>query len=157
MFQIATRLENPTKYHVLESQRRQVAEYLSEGSAPSEKFSPNVAERRSSLAVSPKEFKQNIAGSSTSNGRRVSGPFSPSYSSTATSPSEYAASEVRDLHWGWGLYFLFATSNVFEIQNLDQGQIEIHLCTSWSLAQVGTRGRALQLEPLLVRRRTMAL
>ena len=28
-FKIETRLENPTKYHVLESQKRQVAEYLS--------------------------------------------------------------------------------------------------------------------------------
>ena len=87
-------MENPTKYHVLESQRRQVAEYLSEGSAP-ETASPSVIERRSSLAVSPGETKPCAAGSSASAGRRVSGPFSPNYSSAATSPSEYTPSEVK--------------------------------------------------------------
>lgn len=95
VYKIETRLENPTKYHVLESQRRQVAEYLSEGSAP-ETASPSVIERRSSLAVSPCEVKPSAAGSSASAGRRVSGPFSPNYSSAATSPSEYTPSEVCD-------------------------------------------------------------
>ena len=93
-------MENPTKYHVLESQRRQVAEYLSEGSAP-ETASPSVIERRSSLAVSPGETKPSAAGSSASAGRRVSGPFSPNYSSAATSPSEYTPSEVKLLTSSW--------------------------------------------------------
>jgi len=95
VYKIETRLENPTKYHVLESQRRQVAEYLSEGSAP-ETASPSVIERRSSLAVSPGDTKPCATGSSASTGRRVSGPFSPNYSSAATSPSEYTPSEVCD-------------------------------------------------------------
>jgi len=94
VYKIETRLENPTKYHVLESQRRQVAEYLSEGSAPApEAGSPGLVERRSSLAVSPAEMKGSSTGTSQ---RRVSGPFSPNYSSAATSPSEYAPSEVCD-------------------------------------------------------------
>ena len=93
-FQISTKLENPTVYHVLESQRRQVAEFLSEGSA-AEVTSSNVVERRSSLAVSPGDSKQSLAGSVASAGRRVSGPFSPNYNSAATSPSEYAPSEVN--------------------------------------------------------------
>ena len=99
MFQIETRLENPTKYHVLESQRRQVAEYLSEGSAPetSTSRSPSLVEHRTSPAVSPGDVKGGVArGAGAGTGqRRVSGPFSPNYSSAATSPSEYAPSEVR--------------------------------------------------------------
>eukprot|EP00092_Neocalanus_flemingeri_P012671 GFUD01013655.1.p1 GENE.GFUD01013655.1~~GFUD01013655.1.p1 ORF type:complete len:568 (+),score=148.95 GFUD01013655.1:68-1771(+) len=95
VYKIETRLENPTKYHVLESQRRQVAEYLSEGSAP-ETASPCLTEGRSSLAVSPGETKASAASSSAPPTRRVSGPFSPNYSSAATSPSEYTPSEVCD-------------------------------------------------------------
>ena len=99
LFQIETRLENPTKYHVLESQRRQVAEYLSEGSAPetSTSRSPSLVEQRTSPAVSPGDVKGGVArGAGAGTGqRRVSGPFSPNYSSAATSPSEYAPSEVR--------------------------------------------------------------
>jgi len=95
VYKISTKLENPTVYHVLESQRRQVAEFLSEGSA-AEVTSSNVVERRSSLAVSPGDSKQSVAGSVASAGRRVSGPFSPNYNSAATSPSEYAPSEVCD-------------------------------------------------------------
>merc|ERR1711915_1090648 len=55
-----------------------------------------MGERRSSLAVSPGDSKQSVAGSVASAGRRVSGPFSPNYNSAATSPSEYAPSEVCD-------------------------------------------------------------
>merc|ERR1719320_1414934 len=100
VYKIETRLENPTKYHVLESQRRQVAEYLSEGSAPetSTSRSPSLVEQRTSPAVSPGDVKGGVArGAGAGTGqRRVSGPFSPNYSSAATSPSEYAPSEVCD-------------------------------------------------------------
>jgi len=72
-----------------------VQEYLSEGSAP-ESASPCQPERRSSLAVSPGDTKASAASSSAPLGRRVSGPFSPNYSSAATSPSEYTPSEVCD-------------------------------------------------------------
>jgi len=100
VYKIETRLENPTKYHVLESQRRQVAEYLSEGSAPEASRSPSLVERRSSLAVSPGDVKGvgagGAGGGAGTSHRRVSGPFSPNYSSAATSPSEYAPSEVCD-------------------------------------------------------------
>jgi len=100
VYKIETRLENPTKYHVLESQRRQVAEYLSEGSAPetSTSRSPSLVEHRTSPAVSPGDVKGGVArGAGAGTGqRRVSGPFSPNYSSAATSPSEYAPSEVCD-------------------------------------------------------------
>jgi len=95
VYKIETRLENPTKYHVLESQRRQVADYLSEGSAP-ENDSPCLTERRQSVPLSPGEAKPSAASSLATSGRRVSGPLSPNYSSAATSPSEYTPSEVCD-------------------------------------------------------------
>ena len=77
---------------MLESQRRQVAEYLSEGSEEPEPSSSSTVpiERRISLAVSAGETQ-----SGPSPQRRVSGPFSPNYSSAATSPSEYTPSEVE--------------------------------------------------------------
>merc|ERR1719427_966698 len=84
VYKIETRLENPTAYHMLESQKRQVAEYLSEGSAPD----GSCREAGSSGAVAPPPAPPS---------RRVSQPFSPpSVSSAATSPSEYANSEVCD-------------------------------------------------------------
>ena len=90
--QIETRLENPTKYHVLESQKRQVAEYLSE-SGP-----------ETSAVISTAAAAATTAGgaTTTAGSRRTSGPFSPSYSSAATSPSEYTPSEVsRPLSWDY--------------------------------------------------------
>ena len=81
---------------MLESQRRQVADYLSEGSAP-ENDSPCLTERRQSVPLSPGEAKPSAASSLATSGRRVSGPLSPNYSSAATSPSEYTPSEVRSL------------------------------------------------------------
>jgi len=94
VYKIDTRLENPTKLHMLESQRKQVAEYLSEGSEGLEPSSSSGIERRASLAVFPEETKPGAAGRPTQ--RRASGPFSPNYSSAATSPSEYTPSEVCD-------------------------------------------------------------
>jgi len=70
VFKIETRLENPTKYHVLESQRRQVAEYLS--GPPS---SPQILQLQAgsiTTALAPMAMQ----------------PFSPTCSSTTTSPSE---------------------------------------------------------------------
>ena len=96
-FQIETRLENPTKYHVLESQKRQVAEYLSESSPTgSTEASSNPPSKPAAQAGSG---SSGVGTSSCTNvatsGRRVSGPFSPSFSSAATSPSEYTPSEVH--------------------------------------------------------------
>ena len=76
-FKIETRLENPTKYHVLESQKRQVAEYLS------------VSDSGAAGGGGGGGPQDNSGGA-----RRVSGPFSPGLSSAATSPSEYTPSEV---------------------------------------------------------------
>lgn len=98
VYKIETRLENPTKYHVLESQKRQVAEYLSESSpAGSAEASSNLP----SKPAAPAGSGSSGAGPSSCNnvassGRRVSGPFSPSFSSAATSPSEYTPSETYD-------------------------------------------------------------
>ena len=80
-FKIETRLENPTKYHVLESQKRQVAEYLS--------VSDSGAAGGSGGGGGGGGPQDNSGGA-----RRVSGPFSPVLSSAATSPSEYTPSEV---------------------------------------------------------------
>ena len=79
-FKIETRLENPTKYHVLESQKRQVAEYLSVSDS-------GAAGGGGGGGVGGPQ--DNSGGA-----RRVSGPFSPGLSSAATSPSEYTPSEV---------------------------------------------------------------
>jgi len=81
VYKIETRLENPTKYHVLESQRRQVAEYLSD--------SPPGPPGPLQSLQSPGPFPP-VAGSA----RRVSVPFSPC--SAATSPSEYTPSETYE-------------------------------------------------------------
>ena len=80
-FKIETRLENPTKYHVLESQKRQVAEYLSVSDTPTGGGGGGGG--------GGGVLQDNAGG-----GRRVSGPFSPGLSSAATSPSEYTPSEV---------------------------------------------------------------
>eukprot|EP00092_Neocalanus_flemingeri_P046856 GFUD01052882.1.p1 GENE.GFUD01052882.1~~GFUD01052882.1.p1 ORF type:complete len:583 (+),score=160.60 GFUD01052882.1:371-2119(+) len=104
VYKIETRLENPTKYHVLESQRRQVAEYLSDGSALDtldtldtlETVSPCLTDAGSTLGISPGQNKPSSTRSLAPAGRRVSGPLSPVYSSAATSPSEYTPSEVCD-------------------------------------------------------------
>merc|ERR1712227_996867 len=98
VYKIETRLENPTKYHVLESQKRQVAEYLSESSPTgSTEASSNPPSKPSAQAGSG---SSGVGTSSCNNvatsGRRVSGPFSPSFSSAATSPSEYTPSETYD-------------------------------------------------------------
>jgi len=95
VYKISTKLENPTVYHVLESQRRQVAEFLSEGSAPEEVVS-TVVEERSSLAASPGDSKQRCASSVSSAEKRINEPFSPHHNSAATSPSEYTPSEICD-------------------------------------------------------------
>ena len=73
-------MENPTKYHVLESQKRQVAEYLSVSDSGA----------AGSGGVGGGGGPQDNSGGA----RRVSGPFSPGLSSAATSPSEYTPSEV---------------------------------------------------------------
>eukprot|EP00092_Neocalanus_flemingeri_P065909 GFUD01080223.1.p1 GENE.GFUD01080223.1~~GFUD01080223.1.p1 ORF type:complete len:579 (-),score=160.71 GFUD01080223.1:70-1806(-) len=101
VYKIETRLENPTKYHVLESQRRQVAEYLSDGSALDtldtlDTVSPCLTDAGSTLGISPGQNKPSSTRSLAPAGRRVSGPLSPVYSSAATSPSEYTPSEVCD-------------------------------------------------------------
>eukprot|EP00092_Neocalanus_flemingeri_P060121 GFUD01072021.1.p1 GENE.GFUD01072021.1~~GFUD01072021.1.p1 ORF type:complete len:585 (+),score=163.35 GFUD01072021.1:30-1757(+) len=98
VYKIETRLENPTKYHVLESQRRQVAEYLSDGSALDtlDTISPCLTDNGSTLGISPGQNKPSSTRSLAPAGRRVSGPLSPVYSSAATSPSEYTPSEVCD-------------------------------------------------------------
>merc|ERR1712106_1181839 len=62
----------------------------SEGPEPSSSSTVPI-ERRSSLAVSAGETQFGPSPR-----RRVSGPFSPNYSSAATSPSEYTPSEVCD-------------------------------------------------------------
>merc|ERR1719422_1384198 len=98
VYKIETRLENPTKYHVLESQKRQVAEYLSESSPKgSTEASSNPPSKPAAQAGSG---SSGVGTSSCTNvatsGRRVSGPFSPSFSSAATSPSEYTPSETYD-------------------------------------------------------------
>jgi len=92
VYKIETRLENPTKYHVLESQKRQVAEYLSESSPGAEDCSGEQATATSTTAPA----RQGVIQGATCGSRRVSGPFSPSISSAATSPSEYAPSEIYD-------------------------------------------------------------
>merc|ERR1719275_529695 len=92
VYKIESRLENPTKYHMLESQRKQVADFLSEG----ESSLPQP--ERAGLAVSPAPVSASAPPPATS-ARRVSGTLSPGtsrYSSAATSPSEYAASEACD-------------------------------------------------------------
>jgi len=92
VYKIESRLENPTKYHMLESQRKQVADFLSEG----ESSLPQP--ERAGLAVSPAPVSASAPPPATT-GRRVSGTLSPGtsrYSSAATSPSEYAASEACD-------------------------------------------------------------
>jgi len=92
VYKIESRLENPTKYHMLESQRKQVADFLSEG----ESSLPQP--ERVGLAVSPAPVSVSAPPPATSK-RRVSGALSPGtsrYSSAATSPSEYAASEACD-------------------------------------------------------------
>merc|ERR1719167_184757 len=76
VYKISTKLENPTVYHVLESQRRQVAEFLSEGSAL-EEVSSTLVERRNSLAVSSGDSKHRCAGSVNSAEKRINEPFSP--------------------------------------------------------------------------------
>ena len=88
--QIETRLENPTKYHVLESQKRQVAEYLSESSPGAES-----SEQATPLTPAKQGVIQGVIQGAPCGSRRVSGPFSPSISSAATSPSEYTPSEVN--------------------------------------------------------------
>ena len=82
-FKIETRLENPTKYHVLESQKRQVAEYLSVSDS-------GAAGSGGGGGGGGGGGPQDNSGGA----RRVSGPFSPGLSSAATSPSEYTPSEV---------------------------------------------------------------
>eukprot|EP00092_Neocalanus_flemingeri_P028014 GFUD01030417.1.p1 GENE.GFUD01030417.1~~GFUD01030417.1.p1 ORF type:complete len:584 (+),score=158.72 GFUD01030417.1:290-2041(+) len=101
VYKIETRLENPTKYHVLESQRRQVAEYLSDGSALDtlDTLDTCLTDAGSTLGISPGQNKPSSTRSLAPAGRRVSvvsGPLSPVYSSAATSPSEYTPSEVCD-------------------------------------------------------------
>merc|ERR1712038_920111 len=80
VYKIETRLENPTKYHVLESQKRQVAEFLS------------VSDSGAGAGGGGGGGAQESSGGA----RRVSGPFSPGLSSAATSPSEYTPSEAYD-------------------------------------------------------------
>jgi len=92
VYKIESRLENPTKYHMLESQRKQVADFLSEGE------SSLPPPERTALTVSPGPVSASAPPPTTSR-RRVSGTLSPGtsrYSSAATSPSEYAASEACD-------------------------------------------------------------
>jgi len=56
VFKIETRLENPTKYHVLESQRRQVAEYLSCSPATPSNSSPHtISPNPSHLSPNPSQ------------------------------------------------------------------------------------------------------
>jgi len=101
VYKVDTRLENPTKYHMLESQRRQVQEYLFEGSAPPGACLPlpQVSEipEAASAPVLPC-IRRRSGPLSPVQRRRVSGPLSPVsvFSSAATSPSEYAPSEVCD-------------------------------------------------------------
>jgi len=91
VYKIETRLENPTKYHVLESQKRQVAEYLSESSPGAES-----SEQATPLTPAKQGVTQGVIQGAPCGSRRVSGPFSPSISSAATSPSEYTPSETYD-------------------------------------------------------------
>jgi len=91
VYKIETRLENPTKYHVLESQKRQVAEYLSESSPGAES-----SEQATPLTPAKQGVIQGVIQGAPCGSRRVSGPFSPSISSAATSPSEYTPSETYD-------------------------------------------------------------
>ena len=104
--QIETRLENPTKYHVLESQKRQVAEYLSESSPGAES-----SEQATPLTPAKQGVTQGVIQGAPCGSRRVSGPFSPSISSAATSPSEYTPSEVS-------LHQLFTYVNMQFINHL---------------------------------------
>jgi len=93
VYKIESRLENPTKYHMLESQRKQVADFLSEGE------SSLPPPERVGLAISPAPCVSASAPPPATSARRVSGTLSPGtsrYSSAATSPSEYAASEACD-------------------------------------------------------------
>jgi len=101
VYQIESRLQNPTKYHVLESQRKQIEEYLNEGSA-TKTDSLCLSEGRGSLALSPGEANASHKESQVYTERRSSGALSPSigalspnYSAVA-SPSEYTPSEACD-------------------------------------------------------------
>lgn len=100
VYKIETRLENPTKYHVLESQRRQVAEYLSDGASASTSASatPGATPGESVGPAAAAASSSGPAPGPGPRGRRVSGagPFSPGLSSAATSPSEYTPSETYD-------------------------------------------------------------
>lgn len=121
VFKVETRLENPTKYHVLQSQRRQVVEYLQEGEVEQASSSGEL-HRRSHLPpgyskspgdlspgynkqgppVSPGDLSPGYSrqGPPVSPARRTSGasggPFSPAVSSSATSPSEAGCDEFLD-------------------------------------------------------------
>lgn len=82
VFRVETRLQNPTKYHVLQSQRRQVAEYLQEGDGDQMpgrqgQVATNTADRR------PSETS--------------GGPLSPTVSTCSnTSNSEAGCDEFLD-------------------------------------------------------------
>ena len=94
-------LENPTKYHMIESQRKQVQDYMYEGSAP-----PNGCLALSEMARNGEPASAPALTGANTDARRLSdtswdgrgrlgGPLSPgNFSSAATSPSEYAPSEV---------------------------------------------------------------
>jgi len=122
VFKVETRLENPTKYHVLQSQRRQVVEYLQEGEVEQASSSGEVHRRiqRQGPPVSPGDLppgyhkqgppvspgdlppghEYHKQGPPVSSSRRTSGasggPFSPTVSSSATSPSEAGCDEFLD-------------------------------------------------------------
>jgi len=83
VLKIETRLENPTKYHVLESQRRQVAEYLSAPTTPAT-LSPHplftTSPNPHALSCPPTRRSSVAGGPLTPTGasRRPSGgPYSP--------------------------------------------------------------------------------